>query len=77
MFPSKSLVIDCFYYRECASQQVLPERLSRALEEEGVRAEVSHHTLSLEEARLQVVPGSPTVRIDGVDILEATGDGGA
>ena len=73
---AKQLVIMCFYYPECASRDVLPERLACALTEEGVEAEVRHHTLSVEEARARGVEGSPTVMIDGADILEMASDGG-
>ncbi len=72
----KPLVIECFYYPGCLSHRVLPERLTRALEEVGVQAEVHHLVLSVEEGQAHGMGGSPTVRINGRDILEMPGAGG-
>lgn len=74
---TRPLVIECLYYPGCSSHAVLPERLARALAEEGLEAEVRHRMVSVEEGQALGMAGSPTVRINGVDILEAPGAGGA
>jgi hypothetical protein len=71
-----SLVIECFYTPQCPSLEVLPERLARALAEEGVQAEVRHKILSVEEAQQRGIGGSPTVWINNVDILDAPSGAG-
>ena len=73
---SKQLVIECFYYPQCSSKDVLPERLARALAEEGVQAEVYHHTMPVEEAQSHGIKGSPTVMVNGADILDVVSEGG-
>jgi hypothetical protein len=70
------LVIECFYTPGCPSLEVLPERLARALAEEGELAEVHHQVLSVEEAQARSIGGSPTVWINGVDILDAPSGAG-
>ena len=72
----KPLVIQCFYTSGCPSLEVLPERLDRALAEERVQAEVHHQTLSVEEAQARDIGGSPTIWINGVDILDAPSGSG-
>ena len=64
------LVIACYYYPECASHEVLPALLDRALSEEGIRASVRHEVLSVADALERGIEGSPTIRINGVDILD-------
>ena len=73
---SNQLVIECFYYPQCSSRDVLPERLARALAEEGVQAEVFHHTMPIEEAVARGIEGSPTVMMNGADILDVVSEGG-
>jgi len=73
---AKPLAIECFYYPGCSSYDVLPERLTRALAEEGVQAEVRHLMLSVEEAQARGIAGSPSVRINGRDILETASGAG-
>ena len=68
--------IECYYYEGCGSLETLPARLEEALALVGAHAHVHHRTLSPEEGLSLGIPGSPTVRIDGEDILPAVGSGG-
>lgn len=69
------LHIECLYYPDCASYDVLPARLAQALSAEDVQAEVNHRVVNIEEGELLGMRGSPTVLINGVDILESTAAG--
>lgn len=69
------LHIMCLYYPECASHEVLPNRLAQAVEAEGAQAEVEHRIVTLEEGQSLGMKGSPTVLINGADILEGTAEG--
>lgn len=68
--------IDCYYYDSCGSREVLPSRLEQALAQTQARAGVEHHVISLEEGQRLGILGSPTVLIDGNDILGAGQGGG-
>ena len=67
--------IQCFYDPSCGAHEVLPARLEQALAEEGAQAEVQHRVISGEERAELGIPGSPTVWINGADILVATAEG--
>jgi hypothetical protein len=49
--------------------------LAQALSAEDVQAEVNHRVVNIEEGELLGMRGSPTVLINGVDILESTAAG--
>ena len=62
--------IDCYLSEHCGSYHQLSENIGRALSELGIRADVRFHTVSYEEAVALGIRGSPTIRIDGRDIIE-------
>jgi hypothetical protein len=66
--------IDCYLSEHCGSYYALDERIATALNELGVGAEVSFHTIYYEDAVALSIPGSPTIRINGRDIAEIKGD---
>ena len=67
--------IQCFYYPGCGAHEVLPARIGQALAEEGASAEVQHRVISGEERAELGISGSPTIWINGADILVATAEG--
>ncbi len=69
------LHIVCLYYAECGSRDVLPGRVEQALSAENVQAEVEHRVISPEEGERLDMRGSPTVLINGVDILAEGAEG--
>ena len=70
------LTIKCYYYESCSSIEVLPARLEEALDREHAQASVTHQVVSMKEGRHLGILGSPTVLIDGKDILEGGGQSG-
>jgi predicted DsbA family dithiol-disulfide isomerase len=60
--------IECLVAEGCASLASLERNIRKALEEEGMEAEITVKVLGEEEARRMGVPGSPTVLIDGEDL---------
>ncbi|TCJ19685.1 DUF2703 domain-containing protein [Rubrobacter taiwanensis] len=62
--------VDFLYYEDCPSHGRALERLRRVISEEGVEAEVEVTEVKTEEqaAELRFV-GSPTIRVDGEDIV--------
>jgi hypothetical protein len=67
--------IECFYFEGCDSEEKLKENIHKALAEEGIRAHVSFRKVSIEEAQLLGIPGSPTVQVDGRDLEPELGSG--
>ncbi|RMG05963.1 MAG: hypothetical protein D6726_00295, partial [Nitrospirae bacterium] len=55
----------------CGSEEALRENISKALQEEGLKAEVNYHRISDEEAKRLGLRGSPSVLINGQDIQPA------
>ena len=70
------LKIECYYYESCGSIKVLPARLEEALDREQAQASVTHQVVSMKEGQRLGILGSPTVLIDGKDILEGGGQSG-
>jgi hypothetical protein len=68
--------IECFYFEGCDSKGKLKENIHKALAEEGIEAQVSFHKVSVEDAQMLGIPGSPTVRVDGRDLEPELGSGG-
>jgi hypothetical protein len=67
--------VELLWWEGCPSHPETLEDLERVLREEGVDAEVELvEVMSDEQARSQRFPGSPTVRLDGVDAV-APADG--
>lgn len=63
--------IQFLWYPDCPSHPQAREMLARALTELGVEAIVEEICVrDWEQAREHRFPGSPTIRIDGVDIDE-------
>jgi hypothetical protein len=62
------LKIDCYMSMACASEEPLRENMERALEAEGVEAEVNYYRITEDEARSLGLRGSPSVLINGEDI---------
>ncbi len=61
--------VDCYISLGCTSEEALRENLERALELEAAEAEVNFHRLSDAEAERLGLRGSPSVLMDGRDIL--------
>jgi len=61
--------IELYYFDGCPSWKQALENLERALREEGVAAEVETIRVESEaDAQARRFIGSPTIRIDGVDL---------
>lgn len=62
--------IDFLFWRDCPSHPEARELLRDVLEERGVEAEiVEREVFTQDEAEELAFPGSPTIRIDGRDIV--------
>jgi len=66
----KTMKIDCYLSEHCGSYHQLHENIGRALRELGMTADVRFRTVSYDEALTLGIKGSPTIRIDGRDIVE-------
>jgi hypothetical protein len=61
--------IDCYLSPLCGSKENLKEHIKRALELEAVEAEVIFSVLKEQEAERLGLRGSPSILINGIDIL--------
>ncbi len=61
--------IDCYLAQDCASEQGLRDSINVALRLETVKAEVSFTRVTESEAEKLGLKGSPSVLVDGQDIL--------
>jgi hypothetical protein len=69
------MTVELLWWEGCPSHPETLADLERVLREEGVEAQVTRVEIeSDEQARRERFPGSPTIRIDGVDIVPP-GDG--
>jgi hypothetical protein len=68
--------IDCYLSEHCGSYYELRDNISSALHQLGMVAEVTFHTVSYDEAVGLGIPGSPTLRLDGMDLFESGGSPG-
>ena len=68
--------IDCYLSEHCGSYYQLRENIGHALQELGLDAEVAFHTVSYDEAISLGISGSPTIRLDGMDLFEGGGSPG-
>lgn len=68
--------IDCYLSEHCGSYHELRENLGIALKELGITAEPVFHTISYDEALALDIKGSPTIRINGTDLVEMPGSPG-
>ena len=63
------MTIELFYFDGCPSWKQALENIERALQEEGLEAEVKTTRVESEaDAQAKRFIGSPTIRIDGVDL---------
>lgn len=60
--------IECFLAEGCGSKADLEKNIRKAIDAEGVAAEISFCELSSEEAEQKGIEGSPTVWVDGRDL---------
>lgn len=64
------LDITFLYFEECPSHDVALDRLRQVLKEESIEAEVDIIKIETEEqAQAYAFPGSPTIRVNGEDIV--------
>ena len=61
--------IDCYISDGCASEDGLRKNIAAAVDRESLEAEVAFHRINEIEADELGIKGSPTVLINGVDIL--------
>lgn len=61
--------IDCYISESCTSEAALRVNVVTALQQENVKAEVQYHRINGYEAERMGIMGSPSVLINGVDIL--------
>ena len=64
-----SMKIDCYLSLNCTSEKQLKENINKALELEAVDAEVQFHRIDDKAAERIGLKGSPSVLINGVDII--------
>ena len=64
--------IDCYLAQDCASEQALRDNINAALRLETVKAEVSFIRVTESEAEKLGLKGSPSVLVDGQDILPSS-----
>jgi len=68
----KIIRIDCYLAQDCASEQALSANINAALGLETVKAEVSFVRVTASEAEKLGLKGSPSVLLDGEDILPSS-----
>lgn len=61
--------IDCYISVSCSSEEALKKNIYEAIKLESVPADVSFHRIDEAKAKRLKLMGSPTVLIDGTDIL--------
>ena len=63
------LKIEFLYWSDCPSHPEARKRLGEVLDELGLQAQVEEiEVLADEEAERLAFPGSPTIRVNGVDV---------
>jgi len=63
------MLIDCYISEGCSSEDTLKKNISEAIKLESVVAEVKIHKIDETEAKRLKLMGSPSVLINGEDIL--------
>jgi hypothetical protein len=64
------MTVELLWWEGCPSYPDALDDLRRILHEEGVEAEIVHVEIEDDEqARRERFPGSPTIRIDGEDVV--------
>jgi hypothetical protein len=61
--------VELLYWKGCPSYPEAEDLLAEVLEDVGAKAELElHEVKTQEEAEILHFPGSPTIRVDGVDV---------
>jgi hypothetical protein len=68
-FIGNTMKIDCYISLGCTSEKTLKENINQALKLEAVDAEVHFHRINDVEAERIGVRGSPSILINGTDII--------
>ena len=63
------MIIDCYISEGCASEEALKKNMTEAVKLEAVDATVNIHRIDEEKAKGLQLMGSPSVLINGEDIL--------
>jgi len=61
--------IDCYISASCSSEEALRKNIYEAIKLESVAADVSFHRIDEAEAKQLRLMGSPSILINGADIL--------
>ena len=61
--------IDCYISEGCSSEAQLRENLGEAIADSSVKPDIQFHRINEAEAKRKGLMGSPTVLINGIDIL--------
>ena len=61
--------IDCYIASSCSSEEALKKNIAAAVRLESVDADVNFHDLDEAEAERRGLMGSPSILIDGEDVL--------
>jgi hypothetical protein len=61
--------IDCYISEECSSESQLRVNLDEALTDISVKPDIRFYRIGEEEALKKGIAGSPTVMINGIDII--------
>ena len=61
--------IDCYISERCSSEKTLKDNIEEALKLESADADVQFHRINEAEARRLCLMGSPSVLINGSDII--------
>ncbi len=69
MLEAGTVKIDCYISHGCQSENSLKENVTQAISLESCDAEVQYHRIDNREAERKGLKGSPSVLINGVDIL--------
>lgn len=65
--------VEIFYFEGCPNHKPASERVREVIHEEGISADVDEIEVPNQEAAKEVgFLGSPTIRVDGVDIEPAS-----
>ncbi len=64
-----TMKIECYISEECSSEAQLRENLKAALAGSSVKPDIQFHIINEAEAERKGLMGSPSVLINGVDIL--------
>ena len=67
--------IDCYISEGCSSEAALRVNIDAALKQEDVKADVRYRKINESEAKEIGLMGSPTVLINGIDILPGENPG--